>query len=102
MIIIARGQLAKQEVMDKILSTFEGSFIDGKVARIPMYENGELVQIKVQLTAAKDIIDPYWNEPDLDYSQAAPASKVEVEVLKEPTKEELEKTKNFMETLGLF
>ena len=102
MIIIARGQLAKQEVMDNILSTFEGSFIDGKVARIPMYENGELVQIKVQLTAAKDIIDPDGNEPDLDFSQAAPASKVEVEVLKEPTKEELEKTKNFMETLGLF
>ena len=102
MIIIARGQLVKQEVMDKILSTFEGSFVDGKVVRIPMYENGELVQIKVQLTAAKDIIDPDGEEPDLDFSQATPASNTEVEIVKEPTKEELEKTKNFMETLGLF
>ena len=84
--------------MVKIEETFKGSFLDGKIIRIPVND----VQIKVQLTAAKDIIDPDGNEPDLDFSQAAPASKVEVEVLKEPTKEELEKTKNFMETLGLF
>lgn len=95
---MARGAEEKQQVSKIILETFKGSFLDGKVIRIPVND----VQIKVQLTAAKDIIDPDGNEPDLDFSQAAPASKVDVEVLKEPTKEELEKTKNFMETLGLF
>jgi hypothetical protein len=53
---MAKGAQAKSEVMKKILSTFEGSFTysDGKEIRIPVYEAGELVQIKVTLTCAKE------------------------------------------------
>lgn len=73
---MAKGQASKTQITEKILNTFEGSFIcnQGKEIRIPMMENGELVQIKVTLTAAKDNIseveaqgiqnDRYdWSEP---------------------------------------
>ena len=57
---MARGALAKEIVFNKILETFEGSFMynNGKECRIPIDENGSLIQIKVTLTAAKDNVDP--------------------------------------------
>ena len=48
-----KGAIAKQEIMEKILSTFEGAFINDKEIRIPVQENGERVEIKITLTAAK-------------------------------------------------
>ena len=53
---MARGQIAKAEIQKKILNNFEGSFLynDGKEIRIPIQENGEDIQIKVTLTAAKE------------------------------------------------
>jgi hypothetical protein len=50
-----RGAEAKAKITKKILETFEGSFLcnGGKELRIPMMENGEIVQIKITLTAAK-------------------------------------------------
>lgn len=52
---MAKGASAKLEITNKILKTFEGSFLynDGKEIRIPVSENGEIVQIKVALTCAK-------------------------------------------------
>lgn len=51
----ARGSFAKQEITKKILETFEGSFLynGGKELRIPVMENGDVVQIKITMTAAK-------------------------------------------------
>ncbi len=51
----ARGSEAKANITKKILETFEGSFLynNGKELRIPVEENGEIVQIKITLTAAK-------------------------------------------------
>jgi len=51
----ARGSESKSIITKKILETFEGSFLNdgGKEIRIPMNEGGEVVQIKVTLTAAK-------------------------------------------------
>ena len=49
----ARGSLAKSEITEKILATFENSFLYDKEIRIPVMENGELVQIKCVLTCAK-------------------------------------------------
>lgn len=53
----AKGTSSKQIITDTILKTFEGSFIaaDGKTLRIPMTEDGEVVEIKVTLVAAKDV-----------------------------------------------
>ena len=57
---MARGQIAKAEVAKKILDSFEGAFSynDGKEIRIPIMENGEEIQIKVALTAAKENVNP--------------------------------------------
>jgi hypothetical protein len=56
---MARGAQAKSEVMQKILETFSGSFKynDGKEIRIPVMENGELVQIKITCTCAKENVE---------------------------------------------
>ena len=38
----ARGTESKTKITEKILNTFEGSFLNDKEIRIPMNENGEL------------------------------------------------------------
>lgn len=52
-----KGSIAKQEIAQKILETFKGSFQYDKEIRIPWIENGEQIQIKLTLTAAKAIVD---------------------------------------------
>ena len=53
---MARGSIAKQSITDEILNYFPGSFIHDKVIRIPVMENGAVVEIKVALTCAKDVV----------------------------------------------
>lgn len=48
-----KGATAKAEITNKILAAFPGSFQYDKEIRVPMIENGEEVQIKITLTAAK-------------------------------------------------
>ena len=48
-----KGSIAKQEVLAKILEVFPNAFQYDKEIRVPMIENGEEVQIKITLTAAK-------------------------------------------------
>lgn len=57
---MAKGSIAKQEIIDKILAAFPGSFAynDGKEIRINTTEDGTPVQIKVTLTAAKVAVEP--------------------------------------------
>lgn len=56
---MAKGQQLKKEVQNKILEAFPGSFLynDGKEIRICGYEGGELIQIKVALTCAKENVE---------------------------------------------
>ena len=57
----AKGTASKQEVAATILETFgDKAFLynDGKEIRINCVENGEPVQIKVALTAAKVAVEP--------------------------------------------
>ena len=49
----ARGAFAKESITNQILAAFPGSFKYDKEIRIPVEENGETIQIKVALTAAK-------------------------------------------------
>jgi len=67
---MAKGQVAKKEITEKILQTFDGSFLynDGKEIRINTTEDGAAVQIKVTLTAAKVAV-----EPDDENAMPAPA-----------------------------
>ena len=56
----AKGSKAKQEIFDKLIEMFPGSFMynDGKECRINLTEDGAAVQIKVALTAAKTPVEP--------------------------------------------
>ena len=97
-----KGIQAKADITKKILETFDGSFMNDKEIRIPVMENGEEVQIKVTLTAAKVNID---HAATLDMS--SDASTISANVLNfadqktEPSVEEKAKVKELMTMLGL-
>ena len=102
----AKGALAKEEIFAKILETFEGSFMfnGGKEVRIPWDENGNEVQIKVTLTAAKDLVSP-----EGEVKKAAAVAKEEGPVANfpaphknvEPTAEEKQNVEDLLKSLGL-
>ena len=52
-----KGAIAKEEITKKILEVFPTAFRYDKEIRIPWIEDGEPVQIKVALTAAKVMVD---------------------------------------------
>jgi hypothetical protein len=54
----AKGAASKEIVMAKLLEVFPEAFVYDKTIRIPMIEDGNELQIKVALTAAKDIVEP--------------------------------------------
>ena len=101
---MAKGSSTKIIVTEKILSTFEGAFIaaDGKTIRLPYIEDGEPIEIKVTLTAAKDI------EGSGNTSISSPVSKASGfpnPVNKEPikaTEEEKKAVNELAMKLGLF
>lgn len=94
----AKGSIAKSDIFKKILDTFDGSFMNGeKELRIPWVENGEQLEIKVALTAAKDIlgggdaksqVNPTHAEP---VNTSIPTNTQTVNVPSEPTEEEKER-----------
>ena len=90
-----KGSLAKNEITNKILKTFEGSFlVDGKEIRIPWNEGSELCQIKVTLTCAKTNIDAGEQAP-VQQSTSVPAENRKI------TAEEKQEVDNLIEKLGL-
>lgn len=52
-----KGQIAKEEITKKILEIFPSAFQYDKEIRVPWTENGEQVQIKLTLTAAKVMVN---------------------------------------------
>ena len=98
---MARGTVAKQEITQKILETFEGSFLynGGKEIRIPVQENGDLVQIKIALTAAKENV-----ESGSDVAVPAKSDIVQVKTGDfnfEITEEEKKEVNDLIKTLNL-
>lgn len=96
----ARGSIAKEEIKSKILTTFEGSFENGKELRIPMQENGETVEIKITMVCAKDIVGGGVSSSTLiksetDTEEAPPWAS------KEPTEEEKSKVEDLLNQLNL-
>lgn len=55
---MARGSTAKTMIGNAILQVFPGAFIDSdkKTIRIPTTCEGEPIEIKITMTAAKDIV----------------------------------------------
>lgn len=98
---MAKGSIAKNEIFNTMLATFKGSFMpDDKTLRIPYTENGEAIEIKVTLTAAKDILGRGAAAPDLDFSQSIPTATHEPAAAA-PTKEEKENVAKLVKALNL-
>ena len=102
----AKGAIAKEAIFAKILETFDGSFVynGGKEVRIPWDENGNMVQIKVTLTAAKDSVSPTGDviapvavakEEDAVSNFPLPRKNIE------PSLEEKKNVEDLLKSLGL-
>ena len=110
---MAKGQKSKEAVIEKILSSFEGAFLynGNKEIRIPRTDDGELVQIKVSLTCAKENVEP-GDDTVVPGATSVKATKVtiadgaepvfeEASAIVEPSAEELNAVNSLMESLGL-
>ena len=95
-----RGSIAKEIIKNKILETFEGSFPYDKEIRIPIEEEGTIVQIKVTLTAAKVNVG-VGADVAVPGAAVQPMSTVETAPSAEITPEEKKNVENLIETLGL-
>ena len=102
-----KGAESKNKITQKILETFGGSFLynDGKEIRIPLLENGETVQIKVTLTAAKVNVSPDGeNAIPGDYAQNVADNVLYTSNIIEktaPTEEEKKNVADLLRSLGL-
>jgi flagella basal body P-ring formation protein FlgA len=102
----AKGSIAKEEIIAKILETFQGSFKYDKEIRIPVFENGEPVQIKVTLTCAKTNVENDENDGGVAvFSETKAAASASTPVTKtsvaEPTAEEKQAVADLCAKLGL-
>lgn len=94
-----RGAVSKQAVIDKILETFQGSFVYGKELRIPMVEDGEQVEIKVTLACAKTNVGNGAVAGDFESGNAVQVSVTEAPA--KPTQAEIDNISKLMNRLGL-
>ena len=94
-----RGAESKSAITQKILDTFDGAFLYDKEIRIPMNENGEIVQIKCVLTCAKVNVG---TDNNINTSSTENLSNAEVKTQTiELTEEEKNNVNTFIEKLGL-
>ena len=107
---MAKGQKSKEAVIEKILSSFGGAFLynGNKEIRIPRTDDGELVQIKVSLTCAKENVEPGGDVavPGVKATKVTIAEGAEpvfedVSKTIEPSQSELDAVNNLMSQLGL-
>jgi len=98
---MARGQASKDTITAKLLEVFPGSFINGKEIRIPMSESGEPIQIKITLTAAKDLVECDTSDVAAVASAAVSSTGFPPPVKKvEPIKATAEEKKNVADLLA--
>jgi len=92
---MARGSLVKENITKAILQVFPGAFVDsdGKTIRIPTTAEGEPIEVKVALTAAKDIIGGQTSLTTT-VSQPIPQNT-------EMTEAEIQEVRSLVERLGL-
>ena len=94
----ARGAWSKEQVWNKILETFPGSFVNEKEIRIPMIENGDRIEIKVTLTAAKTNVGRDAANEATQGTEATVSAPTEV---LPPSEEEKAQVNNLLAKLGL-
>ena len=92
---MARGTQSKDNITKALLQIFSEAFIDadGKTIRIPTTCEGEVIEIKVTLTAAKDIVRGSI-EAEVASKQPSPQNI-------EMTAEEIQQVKDLIKELGL-
>ena len=92
----ARGSAAKTLIGTAILQVFPGSFIDsdGKTIRIPTTCEGEPIEIKISMTAAKDVVGCGQASLMTTTKQVAPQNTA-------MTDEEIAEVKELIARLGL-
>ena len=93
-----RGSWSKGIVKEKILETFKDSFENGSEIRIPLYENGDRIEIKVTLTAAKINVGGDAANEAVQGTKAAVSAPTEV---LPPSEEEKAQVNNLLAKLGL-
>ena len=103
---MAKGAIAKSAIIEKILETFEGSFVynNGKEVRIPFNEEGNEIQIKVTLTAAKENVSPEGEvlKAAAVASEAVPVSAFDTAPkITEVSEEEKKNVEDLIKALGL-
>ena len=103
---MAKGAIAKQEIFETLLKTFEGSFMynNGKELRVNMMEEDNPVQIKITLTAAKEAVSPegeVLKAAAVAKEEDAPISVPEPSKVVEPTEEEKKTVEDLLKSLGL-
>lgn len=105
---MARGAASKEQVMAGILAAFPGSFKYDKEIRIPMNEDGEIIQIKCVLTAAKvnvenggDTAVPGAVTATATKTVTASVSPAPAGFMNEPTAEEKQAVADLVSKLGL-
>lgn len=105
---MARGAASKEQVMAGILAAFPGSFKYDKEIRIPMNEDGEIIQIKCVLTAAKvnvenggDTAVPGAATATATKTVTASVSSAPAGFMNEPTAEEKQAVADLVSKLGL-
>ena len=94
----ARGAWSKGILKEKILETFKDSFENGSEIRIPLYENGDRIEIKVTLTAAKTNVGGDAANEATQGTEAAVSAPTEV---LPPSEEEKAQVNNLLAKLGL-
>ena len=95
-----RGAESKSAITQKILDTFEGAFLYDKEIRIPMNENGEIVQIKCVLTCAKVNVGTDNNATNISTIENSSNTEVKTQAI-ELTEEEKNNVNTLIEKLGL-
>lgn len=99
---MAKGSQSKETITKKILETFKGSFQYDKEIRIPIEEDGNLIQLKCVLTCAKVNV-----EPNGDVALPGEEKNSKIEFTQEdnkriePTQEEKDNVVKLMQMLNL-
>lgn len=95
-----KGAAAKADVTEKILKYFPGSFTHEKEIRIPYVEDGVAGEIKVVLTAAKNLVGAGTQPQEADEGKLE-FSEVETPQLSEPSEAEKERLKSLLYKLNM-
>ena len=99
---MAKGAIAKQEIMNKIMEVFPNAFLcaGGKELRIPMLEDSQEVQIKVVLTCAKENVE---HDGSVAKTAGASANESSIDFAKshEPSEQEKKNVSVLLDALGL-